>query len=88
MSDSLGSLVDKLSVTNMKIWHVQDFIYRVSKMTADDFAKLPPAEVHGEIQKLAWLNLDRNRLMTEIDESLHAAVTSGKTQVERRVKIT
>lgn len=88
MSDTLGSLVDKLGVTNLKIWNAQEFVYKVSRMTKEDFAKYSHEEIQSEIKKLAWLNLDRNRLMREIDECLDTSIRNGHAEIGRNVKIT
>ena len=80
MSDTLGSLVDKLSVTNLKIWFAQDKVYEAARRSADLEAKY--------VHQLATLNLMRNQLMTEIDEAFARGVALGRVEVDPRVKIT
>ena len=79
MSDTLGGLVDKLITNNTKLWHVQDAVHSAAAagegLDADTVAKL-----HS-------LNLQRNRLMSEIDKTLADAVKTGKAEVDPRVKI-
>lgn len=77
---TLGELVDRLSITNLKLWHVQDEVYRC----ADAGKDLPAATV----KKLAALNLERNKTMSEIDNCLATAVRTGKADVDPRIKIT
>jgi len=88
VSDTLGNLVDKLSIVNIKVWNAQDFVFKVSRMTKEDFAKYSHEEIQDEIRKLAWLNLDRNKLMTEIDEHLDKCIRQGHADVDKHVKIT
>lgn len=57
---SLGELVDKLSVTNLKLWHTQDEIQGY----ADKGVNVPAAVAERQIS----LNVYRNRLMSEIDK--------------------
>jgi len=79
LSDSLGSLVDKLITTSTKLWHVQDVVHHAASMGEGLDA--------DTVQKLAILNLERNRLMTEIDETLDEAVKAGGAQVDARIKL-
>lgn len=79
MSDTLGSLVDKLITNNTKLWYVQDAVHNAAAagegLDADTVAKL-----HS-------LNLQRNRLMSEIDKCLADAVESGRAEVDPRIKL-
>lgn len=80
MTRTLGDLVDRLSIVNLKIWFCQEKVYECAR---DD---LPlPAEVN---RNLASLNLERNKLMTAVDNCLADAVSSGRAEVEDRVKLT
>lgn len=88
MPDSLGSLVDQLSIVNLKLWHVQDEVYRYDRMSREEYAELPAGQTQRAFKRLAALNLDRNRLMREIDECLYEAVRTGQARVDARVKIT
>lgn len=79
MADTLGSLVDKLTVTNLKLWHVQDQVHRAAR----DGEGLP-LEI---VKKLDYLNTQRNELMAEIDLLLFQAVEQGKVKVNPQVKV-
>lgn len=80
MAETLGGLVDRLTITNLKLWFVQDMVHHAAQagdgLDADTVAKL-----HS-------LNLQRNSLMTEIDILLAKAVESGTSDVDPRIKIT
>lgn len=80
MAETLGSLVDKLSVVNLKLWFTQDVVHKAAK-TNDGVNAETVARLHS-------LNLQRNSLMTEIDICLAEAVQSGEAEVDPRHKLT
>lgn len=84
---TLGSLVDRLSIVNIKCFNVQDKINQWAKMEFEEFAEVPGREVHTAIQRLVALNLDRNSTMTQIDECLNNAVKEGGAAVDPRIKV-
>ncbi len=88
MSETLGSLVDKLIIDNLKLWHAQEDVYRYQRMTLEEYEQVPAAETHKAWQRLAALNLSRNGHMVELDELLAEAVHTGTARVDARVKIT
>jgi hypothetical protein len=53
----LGELIDKLTIVNLKIWHLEDI-----KRDSDDDSKVANA-----CRKTNVLNTQRNLLMEEID---------------------
>lgn len=77
---TLGELVDRLSVTNLKLWFVQDEFHRASR----EGRGVDKVTVNRSVS----LNLERNRLMTEIDECFQRGLETGKTDVDARVKLT
>ena len=65
---SLGSLVDRLSIVNMKIWHLQDWVHRAASDSLTTFkAENSLESVQTKLVQLGDLNKERNRLMDEID---------------------
>lgn len=79
MAETLGGLVDKLTVVNLKLWFTQDRVHQAAK-NGDGV----DAEV---VAKLHSLNIQRNSLMSEIDLCLAEAVQSGEAEVDPRPKI-
>ena len=79
MSDTLGSLVDKLITTSMKLWFVQDRVHEAAR----DNEGLPP----DLVKKLDTLNTQRNQLMAEIDVILSKAVATGAAEVNPQIKV-
>ena len=37
--DSLGNVIDKLVTVDMKMWHNQELIYEIRRMTFDEYKK-------------------------------------------------
>ena len=37
MSDTFGSLIDKLFTVDMKMWNNQEFLYEIRKMSFDEY---------------------------------------------------
>ncbi len=88
MTPTLGALVDRLCILNLKIWHLQDWLYEVNRESHEAFAQRNPADTHVKLQQLAELNLDRNRVMDAIDRTFAAAIETGQAPQESRVKLT
>jgi len=61
--------MDKLSIVNLKLWHVQDWVHGVE--SEEDIER---SEAFQNIKKLKDLNLQRNVLVEEIDELLERSV--------------
>jgi hypothetical protein len=76
MSDTLGNIIDKLTTTGLKMWNRQDFVYKIRKMSweefytrcwqEDNFLK----EFYDSLQNATDLNVQRNQLMQEFDETI------------------
>ena len=71
-SDSLsqlGEAVSKLSMSNIKIWHLEDEVRR------DD---LPDSKIVRTKRSIDTTNQERNNLMDKVDEILENAVKQAK----------
>jgi len=78
MAETLGSLVDKLTIANIRLWHLEDLRRDLS---------LPDARRLQAADKIAMVNGERNDLMDEIDEYLYKAFR-GKVKLRApKVKI-
>lgn len=76
---TLGELVDRLVTCNVKLYHVQDVVHAAAREGTGIDAET--------VRKLADLNFERSRLMDAIDALFASGLASGKTEVERRVKM-
>jgi len=78
MAETLGSLVDKLTIANIRLWHLEDMRRDLS---------LPDARRLQAADQIAVVNGERNDLMDEIDEYLYKALR-GKVKLRApKVKI-
>ena len=76
MAETLGTLIDKLTIANLKVWHAEDA--RNDKSLPDD-VRLAAAD------KVTVCNRLRNELVQEIDE-LFAAAVRGDINAQRLVQ--
>lgn len=80
MSESMGSLVDKLITVDIKLWFMQDRVHKAAEgkvgLEADT------------VQRLSTLNLQRNQLMFEIDTFLDRSIKEGRAEVDPHIKLT
>lgn len=88
MAETIGDLIDKLSIVNNKLWHVQEKVYGFSRMTEAEYSALPPQQSHEAWKKIAGLNLARTALIVQIDTELGKAIRTGKAPEDAKVKIT
>ena len=78
MAETLGSLIDKLTIANIRLWHLED--------TRRD-RNLPDRERLAAADKISIVNGERNDLIDEIDEFLYKAA-HGKVKLKApKVKI-
>jgi hypothetical protein len=71
--DTLGSLVDKLSVVNLKMWNAQEGLYEIRRMSLEQFKEKyfndkGIEDLFNSLNKAADLNVQRNVLIDSIDE--------------------
>lgn len=78
MAETLGSLVDKLSVANIRLWHLED---RRRNKNFPDPQRLAAADA------VSLVNKQRNDLMDEIDLYLKAALEGGAELLSPKVKL-
>jgi Trp operon repressor len=71
MADTIGSLIDKLTIVNLKIFKSED---KKRDINATD------AEVANCTRATNTLNSQRNDLIQEIDEKLNHMVETGELQ--------
>jgi hypothetical protein len=89
---TLGALIDQLQVVNLKMWNAQENLYKVRKMSFEEFKEEfyqeeNFAKLYEYFKKACDLNLQRNDLIDAIDEFFQEAITeaSGK-EIGRLIK--
>lgn len=76
MSDTLGTLVDKLTTVDLKMWNNQEILYEIRRMSFSEYKT--KYFLNEEGANLLWLtlgkacdlNVQRNQLINEIDEKI------------------
>lgn len=76
MADTLGSLIDKLTTVDLKMWNNQELIYEIRRMSFEEYKQKYFDTEDGA--KLLWerlgkacdLNVQRNQLINEIDAKI------------------
>jgi DNA-binding ferritin-like protein (Dps family) len=79
--DTFGNLVDKLVTVNLKMWHNQEDLYAIRRMTPEQFDEKYGKDLktlHKIIDRCCTLNVQRANLMDEIDRFLVEAIASKK----------
>jgi hypothetical protein len=75
MAETLGSLVDKLTICDLKIWHCHE------KLFGEEAAPQSPAELHELATKSVSLQSQRERLVDELNEWIARAVAEPQAAV-------
>jgi hypothetical protein len=87
MADTLGSLIDKLTTADLKMWNNQELLYEIRRMTFEEYkAKYFDTEEGAQklwecLKRACDLNVQRNQLIDEVDEKIVEIVSdavSGK----------
>lgn len=84
--DSIGLLTYKLNCVCIQMWHNQEFLYAVRKMTLDEFKDKYGSDLnnlHRMIKRCCDLNYQRSLLMDAIDkEAVRIAGDAAKKNQE------
>ena len=73
MADTVGSLMDKLSIVNLKMWWNQEILYEIRRMSQEQFVEKYEAdlgEIHRILKICCDMNVLRSQLIDEIDGRL------------------
>ena len=83
MSDTFGSLIDKLCTVDLKMWNNQEILYEIRRMDFNEFKEKYFSSEDGAdklwqcLKKCCDLNVQRNQLMDEVDEKIIEIVTTA-----------
>jgi len=76
MADTLGSLIDKLFTVDTKMWNNQEELYKIRKMSFEEYKKAyfldedGAMRLWGCLKQACDLNVQRNDLIDCIDEKI------------------
>jgi hypothetical protein len=84
MSDTLGSLIDKLATVNQKMFMAQEELYVVRKMNLEEFKSIYGNEegmekLYNAFKKSMDLNVQRQAMILEVDKKVVEMITASKT---------
>lgn len=82
--DTLGTLVDKLITVDLKMWHNQEALYKIRRMSSSEFVSEYGShldDLHGIIKRCCDLNVQRSRLMDAIDRHFADVVAGTKSAI-------
>ena len=83
MSDTIGSLIDKLTTVDLKMWNNQELLYEIRKMSFEEYKEKYFQTEEGAnelwkcLKKACDLNVQRNELIDEVDEKILEIIFSA-----------
>lgn len=85
--DTLGGLVDKLSIVNQKMFNCQEILYETRRMSFDEFKRKYSTDdglvtLYDIFKKSCELNYQRSQLIDEIDELVIKIATDASTGLD------
>ena len=85
MSETIGSLVDKLSIVNLKMFFAQDVLYEIRRLSLEQFKEKYQSDegikqLYDIFQKSCNLNFQRNVLIDDIDKKIVEIVKSNNLE--------
>lgn len=78
--DNIGDLTYKLNCVCIQMWHNQEFLYAVRKMTREEFKERYGNDLdnlHRMVKRCCDLNYQRSLLMDAIDKKAVEIATKG-----------
>lgn len=73
MADTIGSLIDKLGIINLKMFWNQEKLYEIRRMTHDEFINKYGTDLenlHDIVARCCDMNVLRSQLIEEIDNRI------------------
>lgn len=75
MADTIGSLVDKLATVNQKMFLAQEVLYKIRKMSFEEFKAAFATDegllyLYEAFKKATDLNVQRQAMILEVDKKI------------------
>ena len=76
MADTLGTIIDKLTTVDLKMWNNQELLYEIRRMDFEEYKEKYFESEEGAknlwsiLKKACDLNVQRNQLINEVDEKI------------------
>jgi hypothetical protein len=82
MTDTIGSLIDKLATVNQKLFMAQEDLYVIRKMTFEEFKETFGSDeglqkLHTYFKKNMDLNVQRQAMILEVDKKIAEVVAAA-----------
>ena len=83
MSDTVGSLTDKIATVNQKLFATQDKLFGIRKMSFEEFKETYGSSdeqlkvVYEYFKKAADLNVQRQALILELDKKIIEVISAA-----------
>jgi hypothetical protein len=82
MAETVGMLIDRLSITNLKMWYIQDILYEIRRMTFEQFKEKYGSDdgmkkLYDIFKDACELNYQRNVLVSQVDSLLVRMIIEG-----------
>ena len=87
MADTLGNIIDKMITVDLKMWHNQELLYKIRRMTFDEYKQEYFLSEEGAIKlweslkKACDLNVQRNQLINEVDLKIIEMLNSKEKEL-------
>lgn len=85
MADTLGGLIDKLLTIDLKMWNNQELLYKIRRMTFDEYkdeyftSEEGAQKLLDSLRKACDLNVQRNQLIDEIDIKVSEMIKASES---------
>lgn len=86
MSDTLGSLIDKLATINQKMFMVQEQLYAIRRMNFEEFKieycndDIGMKKLFDAFKKSCDLNVQRQQIILEVDKKIVEMIETSKKE--------
>ena len=85
MSETLGSVVDRLITVNLKMFDAQEILYEIRRISFEQFKEKYQSDegmkfLYDTFQKSCNLNMQRNVLIDDIDKKIVEIVKSNNLE--------
>ena len=75
MADTIGDMIDKLTIANIRLWHIEDERRVLTKRTDED--SLRDAKAIHLLDMVSMVNKERNSLIDQINASLAVLINKA-----------
>ncbi len=89
LMDTFGNLIDKLITVNTKMWHTQEILYEIRRMTPEQFEEKYGKDLkglHKLLDRACNLNVQRAQLMDEIDRFLVESIKQDPKEADNLLR--